>query len=71
MVEFCFNVLKVQKQVKYDSISFNLEISMKGQALDDLFKFNESEKIEMTTQEIQAKGVPDICELQYTPWFPK
>ena len=42
---------------------------MKGQALDDPFKFNESEKIEMTTQEFQAKGVPNNRELQYTPWF--
>ena len=45
---------------------------MKGQALDDLFKFKESEKIEMTTQELLGtKGVPNIRELQYTPWFQK
>ena len=37
--------------MKGDSITFILEKSMKGQALDDLFKFKESEKIEMTTQE--------------------
>ena len=55
--------------MKGDSISFNFETSMKGQVLDDPFKFNESEKIEMTTLEIQAKGVLDIHELQYTPWF--
>ena len=42
---------------------------MKGQALGDPFKFKESEKIEMTTQEYQAKGVPNNRELQYTPWF--
>ena len=55
--------------MKGDSISFNFETSMKGQALGDPFKFNESEKIKMTTLELYAKGVPDIRELQYTPWF--
>ena len=37
-----FHVLRVWKQVKHDSITFSLETSVKGQALDDLFKFNES-----------------------------
>ena len=55
--------------MKGDSISFNFETSMKGQALDDPFKFKELENIKMTTLVIQAKGVPDIHELQYTPWF--
>ena len=35
--------------MKCDSISFNFGTSVKGQALDDPLKFNESEKIEMTT----------------------
>ena len=55
--------------MKGDSISFKFETSMKGQALDDPFKFKESEKIKMNTLVIQAKGVPDIRELKYTPWF--
>ena len=55
--------------MKGDSISFSFETSMKGQVLDDPVKFKESEKIEMTTLVIQEKGVPDIRELQYTPWF--
>ena len=43
---------------------------MKGQALDGLFKFRESEKDQMTAQEkLGTKGVPNIRELQYTPWF--
>ena len=64
-----FHLLRVEKQAKGDSITFNLETSVKGQAFDDPFKFNESENIKMTTLVIQAKGVPDIRELQYTPWF--
>ena len=55
--------------MKDDSISFSFEASVKGQALGDPFKFKESEKIKMTTQEFQAKGVPNNRELQYTPWF--
>jgi hypothetical protein len=41
--------------------------SLKGQVLDDLFKFKESEKIEMTTQVTLQKGLPSNRELQYTP----
>ena len=55
--------------MKGDSISFSFEASVKGQALGDLFKFKESDKIKMTSQEFQAKGVPNNRELQYTPWF--
>ena len=55
--------------MKGDSISFSFETSVKGQALDDPFKFKESEKIKITTLVIQAKGVPNNRELQYTPWF--
>ena len=55
--------------MKDDSISFSFEVSVKGQALGDLFKFKESDKIKMTAQECQAKGVPYNRELQYTPWF--
>ena len=57
--------------MKDDSISFSFEASVKGQALDDLFKFTESDKIKMTAQEYQAKGVPNNRELQYTTWFQK
>ena len=43
-----FHVLRVENRVKYDSIIFSLETSVKGQALDDLFRFRESVKIKMT-----------------------
>ena len=42
--------------------------SLKGQVLDDIFKFHESEKIEMTTQvTLGKKGLPSNYEFQYTP----
>ena len=47
-----FHVLRVEKRVKGDSISFNLETSVKGQVLYDPFKFNESENIKMTILEL-------------------
>ena len=37
--------------MKDDSISFSFEASVKGQALGDLFKFKELDKIKMTAQE--------------------
>ena len=55
--------------MKGESISFSFEASVKGQPLGDIFKFKESDKIKMTAQEFQAKGVPNNRELQYTPWF--
>lgn len=42
--------------------------SLKGQVLGDIFKFKDSEMIEMTTQvTLGKKGVPSNRELQYTP----
>ena len=46
-----FHLLRVEKHAKGDSITFRLKTSMKGKALDDLFKFKESDKIKMTAQE--------------------
>ena len=40
-----FHVLRVEKRLKGDSISFSFEANVKGQALGDPFKFKKSEKI--------------------------
>ena len=42
-----FHVLRVEKWIKGDSISFRFDTSVKGQALGDPFKFRESEKIKL------------------------
>ena len=42
--------------MKGDSISFSFEASVKGQAVDDLFKFKESDKIKNDCSGILGKG---------------
>ena len=48
---FAFSSFKIrEKDEKATLVAFVGLASLKGQVLDDLFKFKESEKIEMTTQ---------------------